>query len=367
MIPITKPSIDDEDLRAVAEVLASGQLVQGPRVAEFEQAVAEQVGSRHAVAVTNCTAALQLALLALGVKPGDRVAVPTYSWPATGNVVALCGATPLFVEIERGTYNMDPHALDIALRSGPVAAVVPVHAFGGMADMPALLEISREHGIPVIEDAACALGAALDGRQAGSWGLIGCFSFHPRKAITTGEGGVLTTDDDSVARTLRILRNHGQDPDSRTPEFVDAGFNVRMTEFQAALGTSQMRKLDRIIEARRHQAEVYAELLSHSELTLPDVHPGSRHVYQSYVVLLPESAAERRMEIITALQARGVQTTIGTYHMPMTGYFRATMRFSEGAFPITDEIARRAMTLPLYEGLDKTEQEQVAEALLACI
>jgi perosamine synthetase len=366
-IPITKPSIDEEDLQAVAEVLASGQLVQGPRVAEFERVVAQRVGTTHAVAVTNCTAALQLALLAVGMKPGDRVAVPTYSWPATANAVVLCGATPIFIEIERSTYGMDPDALRDCLREVRCDAVVPVHPFGGMCRIDELREISTEFGLPVIDDAACALGASHGRTAAGAWGSVGCFSFHPRKAITTGEGGMLTTNDDRIARTLRILRNHGQDPDVRAPDFVAAGFNTRLTEFQAALGLSQMRKLERIVNARRERAGIYRHLLEGSGIEPPLELSGSHHVYQSFVVLLPQPAAAKREEIIKELQDQGIQTTVGTYHMPLIRFFRSSGKFSEGSFPITDQVASRALTLPLYEGLAHAEQQRVVDTLVEAV
>ncbi|HEX8686992.1 MAG TPA: DegT/DnrJ/EryC1/StrS aminotransferase family protein, partial [Pyrinomonadaceae bacterium] len=265
MIRLAVPSIGEEDLAAVREALASGYLVQGARVAAFEEAVAVYVGARHAVAVSNCTSALLLALMALGVGPGDRVGVTTYSWPATANVIALCGAEPVFVEIDAATYNMDPGRLEEALACHELKAVLPVHAFGLLADMPAIMGLADRYGLAVVEDAACALGAAADGRQAGAWGALGCFSFHPRKAVTTGEGGVVTTDDDAAARRLRALRNHGLDPAAPGPDFILPGFNNRMTEMQGALGLTQMTKLDRIVAARRRAAARYDQLFEGSE------------------------------------------------------------------------------------------------------
>jgi perosamine synthetase len=365
-IPLTVPAIDEDDLRAVAEVLRSGFLVQGARVAEFEAALASYIGARHAVAVTNCTAALQLALMALGVERGDRVAVTTYSWPATANVIVLCGAEPVFVDIDSGTYNMDPDHLDAALRRTKVKAVLPVHTFGGMADMRAILDVCERHGgIPVIEDAACALGADLDGRQAGTWGVMGCFSFHPRKSITTGEGGLIVTDDAAHARTLRMLRNHGLDPAAPSPDFVAAGFNVRMTEFQAAMGVTQLQKLDRITEARRTAAARYDAALAGTGLTPPRTERGARHVYQSYVALLPAAARADRADLIASMKADGIETTVGTYHMPLTTFYRQRGSFKPGDFPATDDVAARALTLPLYDGIAARDQTEVVEALTA--
>jgi dTDP-4-amino-4,6-dideoxygalactose transaminase len=363
LIRLTIPTIEEDDLEAVREALASGYLVQGPRVAAFEHAVADYVGTQHAVAVSNCTSALLLSLMALEIGAGDRVAVTTYSWPATANVIALCGAEPVFVEIDASTFNMDPGALAETLKRIQVKAILPVHTFGGMADMPGILEAADRHGVPVVEDAACALGAELNDRRAGTWGVMGCFSFHPRKAITTGEGGMVTTDDPTLARKLRILRNHGQDPDASTPDFVTPGHNMRLTEFQAALGLTQMEKIERIITSRRAQAGRYNELLSDGVLATPQALRGSRHVYQSYVALLPSDVAPERAEVISHLKRRGIETTIGTYHLPLVTYFRQRGDFKIGDFPVTDVVAARAISLPMFEGLTPAQQETITREL----
>jgi perosamine synthetase len=375
VIRLTIPSIEEDDLAAVREVVASGQLVQGPRVAAFERAVADVVGAQHAVAVTNCTAALQMALLALDVRPGDIVVVAAYSWPASANVIELCGAQPVFVDVQPDTFNIDPGALDRTLQrlgstkatAGRVKCILPVHAFGQLADMPAILEIADRYGLSVVEDAACALGASLHGRQAGTWGTMGCFSFHPRKAVTTGEGGVVTTDDPELAWRLRALRNHGLDPDAAAPDFVLPGFNNRMTEFQAALGVTQMAKLGRIVDARRRLAARYDDLLASTPLAPPHVVPGSAPVYQSYVTLLPADTAPDRQALIAELKTRGVETTIGTWHMPLIRYYRTRYGHAPGDFPGADAVFARALTLPLYEQLDEGEQDLVVETVTAAL
>jgi dTDP-4-amino-4,6-dideoxygalactose transaminase len=362
MIRLTIPSIEEDDLAAVRQVLETGYLVQGPRVAEFEGAIAAYVGVEHAIAVSNCTAALHLTLLALGVEKGDRVAVATYSWPATANVILLCGAEPVFVDIDRATYNMSPDALARTLERNNVKAVLPVHTFGGMADMRRLAAIAARHGVPLLEDAACALGAEFEGRRAGAWGIAGCFSFHPRKSITTGEGGVVATNDAALARRIRTLRNHGLDPAAAAPDFVEAGYNLRMTEFQAALGASQMKKLERITERRRTAAAVYDEILAQSGITPPASLPGARHVYQSYVALLPAEAAPKRAEIMARMKEESIEVAIGTYHIPLTSYFRRS-GYKAGDFPITDDIAARAVTLPLFEAITANQQAKVVRVL----
>ena len=371
MIRLTIPSIEEDDLQAVREVLASGYLVQGSCVAEFERQVSDHVGSQHAVAVSNCTAALHLALLALGVAPGDLVVVTAYSYVATANVIELCGAQPVFVDIQPDTFNLDPNRLEERLArlmatratASRVKAILPVHAFGQLADMPAILDLAGRYAIPVVEDAACALGATLHGRQAGTWGALGCFSFHPRKAITTGEGGLITTDDASLAHRLRALRNHGQDPDAPAPEFILPGFNYRLTEFQAALGSRQLTKLERIVAARRRLAASYDALLAGTPFQPPAVAPGSWPVYQSYVTLLPEQVAGERPRLIGQLKERGIETTIGTWHMPLTTYFRSRYGYEAGDFPVCDRVFARSLTLPLHEQLGEREQEQIVRSL----
>ena len=276
----------------------------------FEQAVASYVGTQYAIAVSNCTAALHLALLALDLRSGDLAVVTSYSWVATANVIELCGAQPIFVDIKSDTFNMDPDCLAETLErlrsnsytSQRVKAILPVHTFGQMADMSAIIDIAEHYGLPVIEDAACALGAKYKNRLAGTWGVMGCFSFHPRKAITTGEGGMIVTNELKIAKKLRALRNHGQDPDAPMPEFMMPGFNYRMTEFQAALGLTQLSKLDRIIAARYKSAGYYDKLFSASQIQPPIVIQGSQPVYQSYVVLLPAFLSLKRQTLIQTLK-----------------------------------------------------------------
>ena len=367
MIRLAIPSIAEDDLATVREAIASGYLVQGPRVAAFEKAIAEYIGAPHAIAVSNCTCALHLALLALDVQPGDICAVTAYSWISTANVIELCGARPVFVDVEPDTFNMSPDHLAAVLEREQVKAVLPVHTFGQMADMGAINTICAKHRIPVIEDAACALGATLLGRQAGTWSAMGCFSFHPRKAITTGEGGLITTSDDALARRLRALRNHGLDPLSPTPDFILPGHNYRMTEFQAALGSTQLSKFPRILAARRAGAEIYDRLLAGTPLRSPARKDGSDQVFQSYVTLLPCEIAPRRADIIRQAREAGIELQVGTIHMPLTSYYRQRYGYKAGDFPITDEVAARALTLPLFEAITPEQQTEVVQTVLALI
>lgn len=362
MIRLAAPLIEDDDLAAVADVLRTGQLVQGVQVAALEAAVAAVTGSAQVVAVSSGTAALHLALIAAGVGPGDRVAVPTYSWPATANVVVAVGAEPVFVEIDDETFAMSPEHLAEKAR-GVLRLVLPVHPFGQLADLAALARAAP--GVPVIEDAACALGAERDGVRAGAAGLLGCFSFHPRKAVTTGEGGAITTEDAQLARTLRAWRNHGLDPQAPTAQFVLPGLNYRLSEIHAALGVSQMRKLDRIVHARRAAAAAYDELLAGTPVRPPVVPPGSHPVVQSYVTMLP--AGVDRAAVLDHLRSQGIETQIGTWHLPMTRYYRDRGGFAPGDFPVTDAVFARALTLPMSPGIDRSSQEHVVTQLLAAL
>ncbi len=369
MIRLAVPTIDEDDIKAVTDVLRTGFLVQGVNIKAFEDEFAKYVGTKHSAAVTNCTCALYMMLLALEIGPGDKVAVCTYSWPATANAIKMVGADPVFVEIEGETFNMDPAALEAVLKKDArIKAVMPVHTFGGSADIERIVAIAESSGkIPVIEDAACALGTEQNGKRAGTFGVAGCFSLHPRKAITTGEGGMVTTNDPKLDRAMRMLRSHGQDPDSAKPDFVTFGHNLRMTDFQGAMGLSQMKKLERIIGARAAVAKRYDALLEKTNIRAPRSLPGSRHVYQSYVTLLPKDFIGKRDLVVAAMKRREVETTLGTYHMPLIRSYREWGNFKPGDFPVTDDVAARALSLPIYEGLTAAQQTTVIDTLKECM
>lgn len=363
MIPLAAPLIEADDLDAVSAALSSGMLVQGPRVAAFESALSDVTHTRYVVAVSSGTAALHLAMMALDIGPGSRVAVPAYSWPATANVVAACGAHPVFVDIESQTWAMSPEHLARIVAEAPVDVILPVHAFGQVGPMSEL--VAAAGNADMVEDAACALAAARDGRRAGSFGRLGCFSFHPRKAITTCEGGAVATSDEGIVRRLRALRNHGQDPESDTPDFVLPGLNYRLTEVQAALGCSQLGKLDRILADRRQRAATYDMLLSGSDVLAPEVAMGGEPVYQSYVVLLPPGSD--RAGVITSLRADGIEAQIGTWHIPLVRYYRERYGYSRGDFPVTDDVFARSLSLPMPPALTVSEQERVVNLLLGAL
>jgi perosamine synthetase len=367
-IPVTKPVIGDEEIAAVAERLRSGWLVQGPKVAEFEAAWSSYVDTPYAKATSSCTTALHLALLALGIGPGDEVIVPAFTWVASANVVEMCGARPVFVDIDPATFNLDVTAVEAAV-TDRTAAVEPVHEFGLAADMAPLLEITARRGLRVVEDGACAAGALYHGRHVGTFGDAGCFSFHPRKAITTGEGGMVTTADERIARLVEVLRSHGAEASDlerhrsgtgfALPEFNLLGFNYRMTDLQGALGVEQMRRLPGVLEARRAVARRFTEELSSLPgLTLPIEPPGHRHVYQSYVTMV-EASGEDRDRVALALQEAGIATRQGTHAVHALGYYRRKYDLSPGDFPNAWRADRQSLTLPLYAGMPEEEQAYV--------
>lgn len=355
------PLTGDAELAAVAEVLESGYLTQGPKVAEFERLVAEFVGTHYGFATSSATTGIHLALHALGVKPGDEVIVPDFSFPATANAVIQQGAVPIFVDIDLATFNMDPSLLEAAITER-TAAIMPVHAFGLPAEMDPINEIATSHGLPVVEDAACALGGAYHGRQAGSLGTAGVFSFHPRKIITTGEGGLVSTSDEGLAERISVLRTHGSVRGSHFMSFVDAGYNYRLSDVLGAIGVAQMARLDGIVADRRRLASVYArELAAVEGVTRPSVPAGLEHTYQSYVVLLDEGFD--RNSVINAMRQMGIETTLGTYSMHLQPYFQERFGIANEALPMATRAHHSALTLPLYPQLGDDDIIRVCAAL----
>jgi perosamine synthetase len=371
MIPITRPFIGPEEAQAAGEAVLSGWLSQGPRVQQFEESVAAYVGAPHAVATSNCTTALHLALRAAGVGPGDEVICPSFSFIATANAIRYAGAFPVFVDIDPRTYNIDPNRVEAAM--GPrVRAIMPVDQIGLAADIPAIMEIARRCDVRVIEDAAPSLGATVGGARIGSLSDLTCFSFHPRKSITTGEGGIVTTADAEVADRLRRMRSHGastsdlarhRSGSTDIEEYAELGFNYRMTDVQAAIGIVQMGRLDGILAERRRLALRYSELLGGVEgLQVPLDPPGRPHTFQSYCVRVPASARPR---IMADLAAAEIATRRGVMAIHLEPFYRSLpTRFS---LTHTERAAAETLLLPLYVGMTDSDQELVVEALGASL
>jgi perosamine synthetase len=368
-IPITKPFFTGSEAAAVAAVVDSGWVSQGPKVREFEQAFAERVGAADAVAVTSGTTALHLALYVSGIGPGDEVIVPSLSFIATANSVWQCGATPVFADVDPDTCNLDPEAAERAI-TPRTRAIMPVHQVGLPADMDAFLEIGRRHGVAIVEDAACAVGATYRGRPIGSLGPLACFSLHPRKVITTGEGGMIAVQDPAVAARLRFLRQHAMDVSDLTrhsadrvvvERFPERGWNYRMTDMQAALGLCQLEALDEILERRRRLADRYTAALQ----DLPALHapydpPDRERAWQSYAVRVDPEAPIGRDELMQRLLDDGIATRRGVMAIHHEDSYAGALHL-----PHTDAAAAEVLMLPLYPGLSDAEQDFVIERLAA--
>ena len=372
-IQISLPCTGEEEWQACKEPLMSGWLTQGPKVAAFEKDFAERHRVRHALATTSCTTALHLALAAFGIGPGDEVIVPAFTWIATANAVIYCGATPVFADVSRETYNISPE--DVVRRLTPrTKAVIPVHLFGLCADMDAIRAVLPE-GVKILEDAACAAGAAYNGVPAGGLGDCAAFSFHPRKSITTGEGGMLTTNDPELAEMTNMLRNHGASVSEEQrhsgprpyllPEFNLLGFNYRMTDLQGAVGLAQLAKLNQFIEERSTWAAWYTqELAGIAWLQTPHVPEGYQHAWQAYVTYVdPATAPFCRNEIMDRLQQRGIATRPGTHAVHLLGYYRNKFGLAPDDYPAARDCDANTMAIPLHNRMTSEDYAHVVSVL----
>jgi perosamine synthetase len=338
------PDTGARELAEVAEVLESGMLTMGPKVAEFEAEIARICEVEHAIAVTSGTAALHLAVLAFELEPGDEVVVPAYTFPATANVVALAGLKPVLADVDPETMNIDPAKIEIGPRT---KAILGVHLFGRPLPLHELPE-----DVPLLEDAAGALGARYRGRACGSLGVAGCLSFHPRKIVTTGEGGAVTTSDDRFADAVRQMRNHGW-RSLAPPDMPVPGLNYRLSDILCAVGIPQARRIDELLAERTRVAAGYSERLRDLPMLLPRADDGDVHGWQAYVVQVDD-----RDRMLGELRAQGIEAQIGTYSLPLLGAYR-----DQGEFPGARRVFERALALPFHTRLTESDLDRVAGAL----
>ncbi|KTD62015.1 DegT/DnrJ/EryC1/StrS family aminotransferase [Legionella spiritensis] len=384
-IPITKAVFDESEKTEIIKPLESGWVVQGPYVKQFEQLFAEFTHSRYAKAVSNCTTALHLALVALDIGPGDKVVVPSFTYVASANAVEYTGAEVVFCDVDLRTFNIDTEKLaEILERDKSVKAIMPVNLFGLCAELHDINRLAREYNVYVVEDSACGFDAWIGDKHSGTLGDIGCFSFHPRKSITTGEGGMFITDDESIYRKVSQLCDHGasktdlqrhhEKGGSLLPDFTMRGYNYRMTDMQGALGVCQMQKAEKIMTGRRNIASQYQEALQHSGLELPIVPDGFTHGYQSYVCLFSLEMAHnnltvqridslniKRNEMMKILEEKGIATRQGTHAVHTLDYYARRYDLQPEQYLKSYAADRLSIALPLYAQMTQDEFEYVVD------
>jgi perosamine synthetase len=371
MIPVARPYVGAEEEEAVVQVLRSGWLSQGQRVAEFEREFAQYVGAKHAVAVSSCTTALHLGFVAAGIGSGDEVLCPSLSFIATANSIRYVGATPVFVDIDPVTFNLDPGRIEEAI-TPRTRAILVVHQIGLPAALAEITEIANRRNLLVIEDAACAIGSSYRGQRIGMpHSFLACFSFHPRKILTTGEGGMVTTSDEKVATRIRHLRQHAMNTSDLTrhqsqkvvlESYDEVGYNFRMTDMQAAVGLVQLRRVDAFIARRRALAQRYSESLQGLSWLIPPSEPqGTRHNFQSYMARLTKGAPVSRDELMQRLLDRGISTRRGIMATHREPPYR-DQRWDQ-ALPQTNAVTEECIILPLFHNMTELEQDLVIASI----
>lgn len=380
-IPISKPYFDNEDKEIIQKPLESGWVVQGPFVREFEESFAKFIKMSYAIATSSCTTALHLGLVAMGIKRGDKVVVPSFTYVASANAIEYVGAIPVFCDISLETFNIDTDKLkEILQNNSDIKAIMPVHLFGLCANMTEIMKLAKEYDVKVIEDCACGFDSWILNKHCGSFGDCGCFSFHPRKALSTGEGGMVVTHNEILNKHIRSLRDHGASKSDLErhlksdgfllPEFNEVGFNYRMTDIQGALGVSQMKKSKLLMDKRREIANKYNESLKDiKEIQTPQAPQGYIHGYQSYVVLFGanmnptlkevEDLGKRRIFIMRELEKCGIATRQGTHAVHTLGYYKNKYNIKNEDFLKSYAAQELSISLPLYPQMSNEEFDYV--------
>jgi len=374
MISLSDNYIDDADVRAVSSVVRSGWFTEGKKVSEFEYAFAKYVGTKYAVAVSSCTSALHLALAAMNIKDGDKVIVPSLSFVATANCVLYQRAKPVFAEIDPTTYCLDPNDVQEKVDK-KTKAIIPVHFAGHPADMKPLMDLAEDYDLKIIEDCAHAVGALYKRDKTGSLGDVGCFSFFSNKNMTTGEGGMITTNDIEIARKVRLMKSHGMNR-SRWERYQQAswrydvialGFNLRMNEMQAALGISQLKKLDHMNDLRIRNASKYTRLLKNEYIVTPKVMKDIKHVFYLYVIRLTEQVGAPRDEVIEKLKQKNIYAGVHYPPIHLFSLYRNEFGYRGGELPVTERISNTVISLPMHQKLSNKEIDYIAKELIELV
>ena len=376
MIPITRPYFDDDEIKVFKECLDSGWVTQGPMTERFEGMFREEHPCQYAVSVSSCTAALHIAMLALGIHSGDEVIVPAFTWITSASCVEYVGADVRFVDVEKETMNIDPVKIEEAI-TPRTKAIIAVHLFGCPAKMDEIMEIAGKHNLYVVEDCACAIGTTYKGKKVGSIGDIGCFSFHPRKAITTGEGGMCSTNNKTLYHKMLQFKNHGANPvrrgeDAGKPYYMgiydELGYNLRLSDIQAAVGVAQFGKLHILLEDRKRCADYYIEkLIGNTEIILPVVPQEFGHTYQSFVILIKSGDSKMTNRIMSEMQEQGIQSRPGTIAITRTEFNKGKYCLSDGAYPVAEFCEDSSITLPIYPIMKNEEMDIICNVLESCL
>ncbi len=355
------PFTDERELEEISKVLATGYLTQGPKTAEFEQKVAEYIGCKYAFAMSSCTTALHLSLVVVGIQPGDEVLVSDFTFPATANVVVQLGAKPVLVDIDLDTFTMNPEDLQSKI-SGKTKAIIPVDAFGCAANYDPILKIAAENNLPIIEDAATAIGAKYNDRFCGNLTTLGCFSFHPRKVITTGEGGMITTNNPALVEKIKLLRSHGGVKVGSWYKYEAAGFNYRLSDIQGAIGVAQMEKLPGIILRKRELAQALSQRLAGIPgIQTPAEPKWGGHIFQSYVIMVAKNT--NRDDVVEKMKERGIETTLGTYALHDQPFFQREFGYRSGELSNSHSAYQQTITLPLYPQMNEADLDLIMASL----
>lgn len=365
MIKLCTPYIGEEEIEGIKEVIQSKYLVQGESVQEFENKISKYLGAKHAIAVSSGTAALHLALLALDIKSGDEVIVPNFTFPATTNVVEIVGASVKLVDIKLDDFCIDEKLIEKYITKN-TKVIMPVQEFGQSSNMDSILRIAKKYELKVIEDAACALGAKYNDKMVGTLGDIGCFSFHPRKAITTGEGGILVTNNDEIAKKVRVLLNHGINYEDGKIDFVMPGYNYRLTNIQGAIGVAQFDKMTLINDKKKELVKYYNELLKDDKrIILPKESDKCIHIWQTYHVLLDDNID--RDGVIRFLRDEGVEGNIGAYAVSEQSYYKNKYNVDNKEYKNSIYAYNHGLALPLHSEINEEDIREIVSKLKLAI